>query len=122
MEQRAFNISSIILKKEISKLIRSFLNSKALKLDGIPNKGFKVVTLVIAKDLVEIASYCFANGIIPKSLKEFIIIVLYKEGKKNYSLLSSYRPITFKNMLVKVLKKYIANIILEAAEEYKLLF
>jgi len=48
-------------------------------------------------------------------------MVLYKEEKKDYFLLSSYRLITLKNILVKVLKKYVANIILKAAEEYRLL-
>jgi len=49
-------------------------------------------------------------------------VVLYKEGKKDYSLLDSYRLITLKNLLVKVLEKYIVNIIFKAAEEYKLFF
>ena len=120
-EQRVLNISPIILTEEINKLIRSLLNGKALGLDGIPNKVLKIVALVIVKDLVEVASYCFANGIIPKSLKESIIAVLYKEGKKDYSLPGSYRLIALKNTLVKVLEKYIANIMLEAAEEYRLL-
>ena len=48
-------------------------------------------------------------------------MVLYKEEKKDYSLLGSYRLITLKNTLVKVLEKYIANIILEVVEEYRLL-
>jgi len=81
-----------------------------------------VVILIIVKDLAEIVNNCFTNRIIPKSLKEFIIIVLHKEGKKNYSLLDSYRLITFKNTLVKVLKKYIVNIMLKVAEEYRLFF
>jgi len=121
MEQRAFNISFIILKEEISKLIKSLLNGKTLGLNGILNKVFKVVVLVIVKDLAKIASYCFANGTILKSFKESIIVVLYKERKKNYSLLGSYRLITLKNTLVKVLEKYVANIMLKAAEKYKLL-
>jgi len=80
-----------------------------------------VVALVIIKDLAEVASYCFTNGIILESLKESITIVLYKEEKKDYSLLGSYRLIALKNTLVKVLEKHVANIILEAAEEYRLL-
>ena len=76
-----------------------------------------MVALVIKKDLAEVASYYFTNGIALESLKEFITIVLYKEGKKDYSLLGSYRPITLKNTLVKVLEKYIANIIFKAVEE-----
>jgi len=121
MEQRALNISPTILIEEISKLIRSLLNGKALGPDGILNKVLKMVALVIIKDLAEVASYYFANGIIPKSLKESIIVVLRKEGKKDYFFLGSYRPIALKNTLAKVLEKYIANIILEAAEEYRLL-
>jgi len=120
-EQRALNISLIITIEKINKLIRSLLNSKALGLDSIPNKVFKIAALVIVKDLAEIASYYFANGTIPESLKESIIVVLRKEGKKDYSLLSSYRLIALKNTLVKVLKKYIANIILKAAKKYRLL-
>jgi len=120
-EQRAFNISSIILKEEISKLIKSFLNSKALKPNSILNKVFKVVILIIIKDLIKIANYYFINGTILKSLKEFIIIVLRKKGKKDYSFLSSYKLIAFKNMLAKVLEKYIVNIILKAVEKYRLL-
>jgi len=46
------------------------------------NKIFKVIALVIIKDLAKIASYYFASGIILKSLKIFIIVVLYKERKK----------------------------------------
>ena len=82
MEQRALNISPIILIKKNSKLIGSFLNGKILGLNGILNKVFKIVVLVIAKDLAEIASYYFTNRIIPKSLKEFLTIVLRKEKKR----------------------------------------
>jgi len=49
-------------------------------------------------------------------------MALRKKGKKIYSLLSSYRLITLKNILVNILEKYIVNIMLKAAEEYRLLF
>jgi len=83
INQRVLNISSIILAKEINKLIRNLLNGKALGLNGILNKVLKVVALVIAKDLIKITSNCFTNGIILKSLKEFIIMVLHKKERKN---------------------------------------
>jgi len=120
IEQRALNISPIIIIKEINKLIRSLLNSKALGLNSILNKVFKIAVLVIVKDLAEIASRYFANGTILESLKKSIIAVLRKEGKKDYSLLGSYRLITLENTLAKVLEKYIANIMLKIAEKYKL--
>ena len=81
-----------------------------------------MVALVIKKDLAKAASHCFINGIALKCLKELITMVLRKNGKKDYSLLGSYRSITLKNMLAKVLKKYIANIMSKAAKEYRLFF
>ena len=105
----------------MSKLIKSLLNAKALGLDSIPNEVLKVVALVIKEDLAEVASYYLINGIVLESLKEFITIVLYKDKKKDYSLLGSYRLIALKNTLVKVLEKYIANIISKVVEEYRLL-
>jgi len=116
-EQDVLNISPTISTEEIGKLIRSLLNGKALGPDGILNEVLKVVAPVITKDLAKAASYCFASGIIPESLKESITMVLRKEGKKDYSLLGSYRPITLKNTLEKVLEKHVANIISKAAEE-----
>ena len=119
-DQRVLNISFNILTKKVNKLIKSLLNRKALRPNGILNEVFKVVILVIIKNLAEIASHCFTSKIILKRFKEFITVVLRKKEKKNYSLLGSYRLITFKNMLVKVLEKYVANIMLKAAEEYRL--
>jgi len=49
-------------------------------------------------------------------------VVLRKEGKKDYSLLKSYKPIAFKRTLAKILKKHTANIISKAMKKYKLLF
>ena len=120
IKQRVFNISPIILVKKVNKLIKSLLNGKALGLNNIPNKVFKVVALIIKKDLIKITSYCFINKIALESLKEFIIIILCKEKKKDYSFLGSYRLIAFKNTLAKVLKKYILNIMFKAVEEHKL--
>ncbi len=84
-------------------------------------KVFKIIVLIIVNDLIKAASYCFINGIIPESLKEFITVVLHKKGKKDYFFLSSYKLVIFKNILTKVLKKYVANIILKAIEKYGLL-
>jgi len=121
MEQKVLNISPIISKDEINRLIKSLLNRKALGPDNILNEVLKVITSVIAEDLAKAASYYFTNRTIPESLKESITAVLRKEKKKNYSLPSSYRPVALKNTLAKVLEKHIANIILKAAEEHRLL-
>ena len=78
-DQRVLNISFNILIKKISKLIKSLLNGKALRLDGILNKVFKAVVLVIVKDLIKTANRCLASKIIPKRLKKSIIVVLRKK-------------------------------------------
>ena len=49
------------------------------------------------------------------------MFILYKEGKVNYLFLKSYRPITLKNTLSKILKRVIADRIVDMAKEYALL-
>jgi len=62
--------------EKVSKLIKSLLNGKVLGPNGIFNEVFKIVALIIIKNLAEITSRCFTSKIIPKHLKEFITIVL----------------------------------------------
>ena len=47
--------------------------------------------------------------------------ILYKEGKADYLLLRSYRPIALKNTLNKTLKRVVADHIIDITEEYTLL-
>ena len=48
-------------------------------------------------------------------------VVLRKEGKADYLLLGSYRPITLKNTLNKILERIIAEHIANTAKEHTLL-
>jgi hypothetical protein len=52
--------------------------------------------------------------------KELITITLRKEGKKDYSLPSSYRLIILKNTLAKVVEKILVIRLNYAVEEYTL--
>ena len=52
----------------------------------------------------------------PTRLKESTIVILYKDKKKDYSLLSSYRLIILENTIINVIKKIIANRIIFKAE------
>jgi len=45
-----------------------------------------------------------------------------QKRKKKHFFPGSYKLITLKNILVKILEKHIANIILKTAEKYRLLF
>jgi hypothetical protein len=58
---------------------------------------------------------------LPPKFKESTTIVLRKDGKKDYSLLSSYRPIALENTLAKILEKAVANRLSRAVEEHTLL-
>ena len=61
-------------------------------------------------------SWIFRNGEMPTRLKESTTVVLRKDKKKDYSLLSSYRPIALENTIAKVIEKIIANRIMSKAE------
>jgi hypothetical protein len=65
-------------------------------------------------------SRTFVKGTLSDYYKESIIITLRKEGKKDYSLLSSYRLITLENTLAKVVKKVFIIRLSRAVEEYTL--
>ena len=80
-----------------------------------------MVCLGITKPLVEVISRHFADRMLPKTYKELTIVVLQKEQKKDYSLLSSYCPITLENTLVKLIEKIVANHMAAVAKEYRLL-
>ena len=49
------------------------------------------------------------------------MFVLYKEGKVDYLLPGSYRPIALENTLSKILERVIADYIVDTAKEYALL-
>ena len=49
------------------------------------------------------------------------MVILYKEGKADYLLLGSYRPITLENTLSKILERVIVEYIADIAKEYALL-
>ena len=48
-------------------------------------------------------------------------VVLQKEGKADYSIPGSYRPIALENTLSKILEKVIVDHIADTAEEHALL-
>ena len=49
------------------------------------------------------------------------MVVLRKEGKADYSLPGSYRPIALENTLSKILERVIVERIVDTAKEYALL-
>ena len=78
-------------------------------LDRILNKAIKAALKAIAIPLVDTVTICLFKSKILKCCKETIIVILRKVNKKDYSLLGSYRPVTLKNTLGKILEKIVAE-------------
>jgi len=115
------DISSIISAKQIEQTIHRLPNGKVSESDNIPNEVLKVVTPLIKKNLTQAISKCFTKGATLRSFWEFTTVVLQKKRKKNYFLPSSYRLITLKNTITKLMKKLVTEWITNATEMHDLL-
>ena len=105
----------------MARTISRLLNNIVLELDRILNKALKTYRLLIVFWLADIAKIYFIIGYYPRLGRAMTTFVLRKEGKADYSLPGSYRPIALENTLSKILERVIANYIADMAEEYTLL-
>jgi hypothetical protein len=103
-------------------IIRALPTSKTPRLNRIPNEILKILIEEILEGLAQEASILFIVDTLSGRLKKSTTIALRKEGKKNYSLLSSYRLIALENTIAKIVEKVLANRLSNVAEKYTLLF
>ena len=96
-----------MLKKELKKLP----NKKALGLNKIANEVLKEVYKELALYLAEAFTVVVHFGYYPKIKKSITTVALCKDGKADYSLINSYRPIALENTIVKVYKKLLVILI-----------
>ena len=89
----------------MARIIGCLLNNTVLGLDRILNKALKTYRLLIALWLADVAKVYFTIGYYPRLKRTMTTYILYKEGKADYSLLGSYRPITLKKHPQQDLKK-----------------
>ena len=115
-------LNSYISAEKVLKTINRLLNKKAAESDRILNEVLKRIASEISADLIQKICTAFLCSLLPTYYKESITIILYKKSKKNYLLLRSYRLITLKNILTKVIKKVLVTYINCVIEEYSLLF
>ena len=71
--------------------------------------------------LQEIFQSCLTQGHFPHYFRQTKTVVLRKEGKEDYSLPGSYRPITLENTLGKILEKIIAERLSDTLKKHSLL-
>ena len=105
----------------MARTISHLLNNTVLGLDRILNEALKIYRPLIVPWLTDIARVYFVIGYYLRLGRAIIIVILYKEGKADYLLLKSYRPIALKNTLSKILKRVIVKRIADIAKEYALL-
>jgi len=114
-------VNSDITTEEMARTISRLLNNTVLGLDGIPNEALKTCGPLIAPWLADVARAYFAIGYYPRLRRSMTTIVLRKEGKADYLIPGSYRPIALENTLSKILEKVIADRIVDTVEEHALL-
>jgi Reverse transcriptase (RNA-dependent DNA polymerase)/Endonuclease-reverse transcriptase len=120
-DRRALQMNPEVTKKEIKRVLKRLPRGKAPGPDRIPNEILSLLAPDISTDLAQALTKVFAEGSIPSCLKESVTITIRKEGKKDYLLPGSYRPIALKNALAKVIEKVLANRLSQVAETYNLL-
>ena len=96
-----------MLEKKLEKLP----NKKASGLDKIINEVLKEVYKELALYLVKMFTAVAHLRYYPKIRKSTTTVALCKDGKADYSLTNSYRPITLENTIVKVYKKLLVTLI-----------
>ena len=124
---KLFTVSELILNgyiftEKILKTINRLSNEKTAESDRILNKVLKRITSVIYTDLIQEIYTAFTYSLLLIYYKKLTTVILHKKGKKNYLLPESFRSITLKNMLIKVIKKMLITYLNCAAEKYSLLF
>ena len=70
---------------------------------------------------MDVARACFAIGYYLRLRRAIIMVVLHKEGKADYLLLGSYRPIALENTLSNILERVIVERIVDTAKKHALL-
>ena len=95
--------------QKILKNIIKLSNRKASDPNIIPNETFKTCRKKIFPTIAELAKTCFKTKYFLGAFRETIIVVLRKNGKKDYSFSKNYRPIALENTLAKIIKEFIID-------------
>jgi ribonuclease HI len=112
-----------ITTHEIQEAVKRAKAGKAPGDDGIPNSLWhKLIEIpVILQVLSQLFNACIRTGYNPTHFQRSITVVLRKQGKDDYQLAQSYRPVALLNTLGKFLEAIIAQRISYAVETRGLL-
>ena len=121
---KLLTVSELILNdhifiEKVLEIINRLLNKKIAESDRILNEILKRIISKIIINLIQRIYTAFIYSLLSVYYKELITIILCKKNKKNYLLLKSYRLITLKNILIKIMLIICLSYIIE---KYSLLF
>lgn len=107
-EEELAQLNSEITIEEIKKAIASTKNNKAPGPDGIPSEFYKKFSEILCPYLHKTFTQALVNKVLPPTLTEATITVIYKKGR-NAEEVGSYRPISLLNLDGKLFSKILAN-------------
>lgn len=113
----------LVTTQEIQEAVKGAKAGKAPGEDGIPNSLWHklIETPVILETLVHLFNACIRTGYNPTHFQRSVTVVLRKQGKSDYQLAKSYRPVALLNTIGKFLEAVIARRISYAVETKNLL-
>ena len=116
----AFEISQAVSVKDILGILAKLPN-KAPGPDRIPNQALRIGREQLAPHLAQVFTAALRLGHFPRLGKHSITLAFRKEGKDDYTIPNSYRPIALENTLAKVYEKVLAVRLTHEVEERNLL-
>jgi hypothetical protein len=105
-EQRD-SCEDLFTASECSAALKSMSCGKTPGSDGLPKEFYITFWDMLREDFVEMANNCIADGIIPESLRQAMILLLYK--KDDPELLKNWRRISLLNVDYKIITKVLVN-------------
>ena len=106
--RQSLSYVKVITFNEATEAIHSFSHDKSPGSDGLTCEFYVQFWATIGPDLINVFNYAVRNGLLSRSQRTGVIILLYEKGKKEL-LKKNWRPITFLNIDYKVLTKCLAH-------------
>lgn len=92
---------------EVREIINSLKNKHSKDIYGFSVDIIKCIKNLIIIPLTKLINICFKEGSFPSSLKEVLVIPIFKKGDTND--ISNYRPISLLPIISKIFEKCIAS-------------
>ena len=116
-----FLINPFVPVDVVEGVLKHAAKRKAPGPDRIPNELLVILYQELAPVLAPLFTAAFCQGYFPTLGKKSATVVLRKEGRGDYTIPKSFRPIALENTMSKVLESILADWISTAAEQHHLL-